>query len=176
MGALILMDVVKSPLSLELIALVVSVISVIVAMIKIWQRWSLKMAEHKESTIKQIASMFQKTEDNEKTIKEHHDNTSLKIEEIKVERERIVERINTRIERLERKHADDVDSLQEAIEKAIRKIHDENREDHGKLFSKLDTLTEKVVAVCSTFQEYKEHQHHPPQLVTSAKVTSRKKS
>jgi hypothetical protein len=49
------------------------------------------MAEHKESTIRQIAVMNQKAEDNEKNIREHHDNTSLKIEEIKVERERIVE-------------------------------------------------------------------------------------
>jgi predicted transcriptional regulator len=105
--------------------------------------------------------MNQKAEDNEKNIKEHHDNTSLKIEEIKVERERIVERINTRIERLERKHEDDVDFLQEAIEKAIQKIHNENREDHGKLFSKIDSLAEKVVAVCSTFQEYKENNKGP---------------
>jgi len=149
---------------MQIVALLVSVISaiitmmsVMVAVVKMWQKWSLKMAEHKESTIRQIAAMNQKAEDNEKNIREHHDNTSLKIEEIKVERERIVERINTRIERLERKHEDDVDSLQVAIEKAIQRIHDENREDHGKLFSKIDSLAEKVVAVCSTFQEYKEN-------------------
>jgi iron-sulfur cluster repair protein YtfE (RIC family) len=99
--------------------------------------------------------MKMKADENEKTIKEHRDNTAISIEEIKTERVRIVERINTRIERLEHKHSDDVDDLREAIERAIQKIHTENREAHKQLFSKLDTLTEKVVGVCSTFSEYK---------------------
>lgn len=131
---------------------------IVVAMVKIWQKWSLKMAEYKESTVKQISAMNQRADDNEKTIKEHHDVTILQIEELKVERERIVERVNNRIQRLEQKHEDDVTYLQEAIEKAIARIHTENREDHNKIFDKLDNLTKEVVAVCSTFAEFKENQ------------------
>lgn len=131
---------------------------IIVAMVKIWQKWSLRLAQYKESTIKQIATMSQKVNDNQKRMSEHHDATTLEIEKMRLERERIVEGINNRIQNLEKKHEDDVNSLQSAIEKAFAKIYTENRDDHGKIFDKLDNLSEQVVSVCATFAEFKENQ------------------
>jgi D-hexose-6-phosphate mutarotase len=150
------MDLLHNFFSIELIALIVSVIGAIISMVRVWQRWSLKMAEHKEFVIAEIAKMKVKSLDNEVMIKRNHDETNLSIEEIKTERMRIVERIDGRLERLESLHDQDMKSLHLDLEKAIDKIHHENKEDHTKLFDKIDKLTEKVVHICSTFSEYKD--------------------
>lgn len=150
------MDLLKNFLSVEIISLIIGVISVIVALVRIWQRWSLKMAEHKEFVIAEIAKMKVKSLDNEVMIKKNHDEMNLTIEEIKTERMRIVERIDGRLERLETIHDQDIKNLHMDLEKAVDKIHQENRSDHNKLFEKLDKLTEKVINICSTFSEYKD--------------------
>lgn len=150
------MDILQNFFSIEIISLIVAVVSVIVAMIRVWQRWSLKIAEHKEFVISEIAKVKMKSLDNEVMIKKNHDEMNLSIEEIKTERMRIVERIDGRLERLENIHDQDIKDLHLDLEKAVDKIHSENRSDHNKLFEKLDKLTERVINICSTFTEYKD--------------------
>lgn len=150
------MELLQNFLSIEIISLIVAVVSSIIAMIRVWQRWSLKMAEHKEFVIAELGKMKVKSLNNEVMIKKNHDEINLSIEEIKTERMRIVERIDGRLERLETIHDQDIKNLHLDLEKAFDKIHHENRDDHNKLFEKLDTLTGKVINICATFSEYKD--------------------
>lgn len=124
---------------IEIITLVVSVISVIVALIKIWQKWDIKMADHKEFILQEMAKQKQKSRDNELLIQEHKNSTDLEIANLR------------------KTHETDVKDIYLKIEKSIDRIHIENREDHGKLFLKIEDLSKMVFETCAAFREYKEH-------------------
>ncbi len=137
------MDGLMTYLSLEGVTLLFSIAGVVLALVKIWQKWSIKMAEHKEFVITELAVGRQRSLDNEKLIREHKDNTDLEISKLK------------------KLHEDDVRDIHSSIEKSFLRLHVENREDHNKLFDRIGNISNQLTEVCATFKDHKETHEKP---------------
>jgi len=135
----------------EFWGLFLAVIGTIIAIVKIWFKWSVKMADHKEFVIKQLAIMNEQTSNNTKDIGEAFDD----IDKIKTDGSKQRKDIYDKIGEVNKMREQDIKSLAEAVERSIEKSRGVEERHHGEIMGKIEGLTIKVIEVCSTFEEYR---------------------
>jgi hypothetical protein len=62
--------------------------------------------------------------------------------------------LKNQVEEMKNKHDKDIVVIRDEFAKMVTRLHTENREDHGKVFQRLDEMNGMLAGVCATISEH----------------------